>query len=300
MDGAARDSEGVTPLGTEDTAMARDGSRDIGVLRDGRRPPFFWIENAVIDTFGPVLGPSALAVYTALVRRGNARGLTVMSVSTIAANCGMGVTAVRTALERLERLDLIEVYTRFGDKGQRLASEFVIADLPSSVRADWETRSRPSRDLCEDPDGWKSRTTGIRGGKNEAPPESEGASEPPTGIRGGSSGIRRGALRKTVPPPPESEGLSRRTPQEKKSPGEGAERHFEIETKHRRFLAVESHLLSDRKLTIEVLVASGIVDADQWDAVMACEQARFWVKGSKVADRRFSLDRALAEMIDVS
>lgn len=266
--------------------MQDGGMADLRVLRDGRRPEWFWVDNRIIDTFGPVLGPSALAVYIALVRRGNARGLTVMGISTIARDCGMGATAVRTAIEKLERLDLIEVYTRYGGGGQRLASEFVIPNPPMVVRADWATRERPAREASPDPSGWKERSpTGIRGGITAAPPESDGGQRP-TGKRGGGPRNPKGA-------PPESEGLSRTTPLEKKLPVGEAGPNFEL-----LFEDVERHLSSGREVTIELLVAMGVLDADTW---LSCERHvafRTWVRRSKLPASRFRLDRALAEAID--
>lgn len=279
----------------------RDGGMSDPAVRlsDRRNVGWFWMSNRVVDLYGPVLGPSALAVYTALVRRGNRNDLTVVRVGTLGKAIGLGETTVRASVQKLERLGLIEVYTRIGHDGQRLASEYVLCDPPEEISADWATKEMPERAWKLDPNSWKkapSDSEGLRTGgprladprRKKAPSESEGGSAEALEIRGGGP-------QDVGTPPSESGGHSKRPPSKKKSSVGVSGLNCELV-----FRSVEAQLSASRDITIELLVAMGVVRADDWEACSQHVAYRSWVRRSPVASSRFTLDRALAEMIDVS
>ncbi|MCA9863997.1 MAG: helix-turn-helix domain-containing protein, partial [Thermomicrobiales bacterium] len=76
----------------------------------------FWIDDAVIDTYAPLLrrargGPAALAVYTALARRAGPDGGCWPSLRTLAAQTAASERTVQRALQALEQLGLVAVTT---------------------------------------------------------------------------------------------------------------------------------------------------------------------------------------------
>ncbi len=77
--------------------------------RDRRSRQTFWIDDRVIDDFGPVMrrypfGAAALAVYAVLARRADRDGDSWPGLSLIAAESGTSVRTVHKALRLLELL----------------------------------------------------------------------------------------------------------------------------------------------------------------------------------------------------
>ena len=107
------------------------------VVRDRRRKQWFSIDNRVIDKFGPVLGPSGIAVYVALVRYGNETQSAIVGVGRLVEQTGVGRTKAKQVIRQLERVGLILVNERRDERAQ-LAHEYVLLDVPADVPADWE------------------------------------------------------------------------------------------------------------------------------------------------------------------
>ena len=71
--------------------------------RDRRNRRTFWIDDRIVDEFGPVMGrypfgPSALAVYTVLARRADRDGDSWPRMRTIAEQAGVSPRTVQTHL----------------------------------------------------------------------------------------------------------------------------------------------------------------------------------------------------------
>ena len=84
------------------------------ILVDARRQGWFWMEDAVIDTYGRALGAIGLAVYAYLARRSDPRGVSFPSYGTIARDLNLGRRTVIKYIHRLEELGLIVVHRRNG------------------------------------------------------------------------------------------------------------------------------------------------------------------------------------------
>lgn len=68
---------------------------------DGREAGWFWIEDDIIDVYGPELGTTGVAVYAKLARHANAHGVAFPSVSGIARSLRVKRETVRKALIKL-------------------------------------------------------------------------------------------------------------------------------------------------------------------------------------------------------
>ena len=95
--------------------------------RDRRTRQTFWIDDRVIDTFGPVMGRypfgvTALAVYAVLARRADRDGDSWPSLSLIAGESGASARTVQRALRLLELLGLVEIATCYEQGSQRQTS----------------------------------------------------------------------------------------------------------------------------------------------------------------------------------
>ena len=84
------------------------------ILVDARRQGWFWMEDAVIDTYGRALGAIGLAVYAYLARRSDPRGVSFPSYGTIARDLNLGRRTVIKYIHKLEELGLIVVHRRNG------------------------------------------------------------------------------------------------------------------------------------------------------------------------------------------
>ena len=118
-------------------------------VRDRRRRGWFHVDNDVIDRFAPIVGSSGLAVYMALCRRGNATSSCRVGLKRLAQDAGMGRSAVKLAIRKVESAGLIEIRERFENGGQ-LVHEYVLLDVRDAAsRLDGSGGGSES-----DPGGW--------------------------------------------------------------------------------------------------------------------------------------------------
>ncbi len=102
---------------------SNNNPRDEGV-------PFTIIENAVIEEYGPVIGPTGLAVYAVLCKfRNNVTRTCFPAADTIAEHLGMARKAIYRALDKLEAVSLIRrtpqyVWKRADGTQERVSSEW--------------------------------------------------------------------------------------------------------------------------------------------------------------------------------
>jgi DNA-binding transcriptional ArsR family regulator len=85
-------------------------------IRDKRSRHTFWIDDRIVDEFGPVMGqyptgPTALAVYAVLARRADRDGESWPRMRSIAEQVGTSPRSVQRAVRLLEALGLLEVAT---------------------------------------------------------------------------------------------------------------------------------------------------------------------------------------------
>ena len=140
--------------------------------RDRRTRYTFWIDDRIVDEFGPVMGryPSgtaALAVYTILARRADRDGDSWPSVTSIAQECGISASTVHRALRLLEVLELVAIATCYEAGSQRQTSNlYTLLTPPDPIPA-----------IDPDPKQWpppRRRTLLVRGANRSGTPPSSG------------------------------------------------------------------------------------------------------------------------------
>jgi hypothetical protein len=106
--------------------------------RDRRRRQTFWIDDRVVDDFGPVMGQypfgaTALAVYAVLARRADQDGDSWPSLDLIADESGASRRTVQMALRLLELLGLVEICACYERGSQRQTSNLYTLLTPPDV-----------------------------------------------------------------------------------------------------------------------------------------------------------------------
>src|SRR6059036_4116825 len=97
-------------------------------LHDARRTYHFWVDDVIIDQFGPQVGPYGLAVYMALARRAT-RGTAFPSIKRLALDTGMSRASVKRALTTLENLGLLGRERRRDDDGDMDTTLYTLKDV---------------------------------------------------------------------------------------------------------------------------------------------------------------------------
>ena len=91
-----------------------------------RKHPFYIVDNAVLDIYGPKIGPYGIAVYNALCRYADQEHTCYPSLKSIAKKTGMGRSTVISTLQKLADLKLIEVERRHSPKGDRASNLYIL------------------------------------------------------------------------------------------------------------------------------------------------------------------------------
>jgi hypothetical protein len=133
--------------------------------RDRRTRHTFWIDDRIVDTFGPVMGnypfgATALAVYAVLARRADRDGDSWPSLDLIAGESGAGRRTVHKALRLLELLGLVEIASCYEQGSQRRTSNLYTLLTPPEEPPE----------IDPDPDKWPppSRRTLLVGKGNRS------------------------------------------------------------------------------------------------------------------------------------
>jgi hypothetical protein len=122
--------------------------------RDRRSRQTFWIDDRVIDDFGPAMsrypfGAAALAVYAVLARRADREGDSWPSLSLIAAESGACARTVHKALRLLELLGLVAISACYERGSRRQTSNLYTLltppDEPPELDPDPEKWPPPAR-----------------------------------------------------------------------------------------------------------------------------------------------------------
>lgn len=85
---------------------------------------FSQVDNAVVDKYGPLVGPYGLSVYLVLARMAGTRKRCWPSVCTVAERSGMSESQARRALKRLRDAGLITIEPRIG------TNRYTLAEVP--------------------------------------------------------------------------------------------------------------------------------------------------------------------------
>jgi hypothetical protein len=78
-------------------------------VKDHRKPPFFIVDRAVVDSLGKIIGPFGHAVYTSLLRHANTERQAWSSLDLIAKEWNIGKSSVIRHIEVLEKLHVITI-----------------------------------------------------------------------------------------------------------------------------------------------------------------------------------------------
>ncbi len=97
------------------------------ILRDGRRRGWFHIDNTLLDDFGAAIGAYGIAVYAALARHADAKGVCFPSYQGIADKLGVSRRQVIRTVAVLVEHGLIRVQTR-RLPGKRPQNVYVLTD----------------------------------------------------------------------------------------------------------------------------------------------------------------------------
>lgn len=99
-------------------------------LEDGRRRPFYMIDNDIIDKYGAQMGVYGIAVYNLLSRYANSKGERAFpSYQTIAKKLNIGRKKVIDTIKMLVDLELIHKEQRFDEAGDAASNTYTLADL---------------------------------------------------------------------------------------------------------------------------------------------------------------------------
>ena len=97
-------------------------------VRSHRRAQWFWVDNTVLDTYGPTLGPIGLALYMGLCRYANSTtGKCFPSLVTLSRQCGISVISASRHLKTLVACGLIQIEPRPGTTAM-----ITLLDIPES------------------------------------------------------------------------------------------------------------------------------------------------------------------------
>jgi hypothetical protein len=169
-------------------------------IRDRRSRQTFWIDDRVVDDFGPVMGryrfgAAALSVYAVLARRADREGDSWPSLRLIATESGSCARTVHKALRLLELLGLVEISACYERGSQRQTSNVYTLltppDEPPEIDPDPKKWPPPTRRSMLVGNG--NRTDAVAASRIEP---GERAGERP--VRGGQVSVTKS----TTPPHP--------------------------------------------------------------------------------------------------
>ena len=188
------------------SSMSHPSSSNSASSPRSRRGASLRLDQRVLDRFGPVIGPSGLAVYVALARQVSSQGHCTVSFFELSRKLGSSRRQVLQALAKLEALRLIEVERRPGYKNRYHLRPFstVLSTSP---------QPHPSRDGEESPNG--TPPVPRRDGRAASPDPGgvplRNGSRPTTAPPGenGASGKKENTAASSPPIPPSGEAKNK-------------------------------------------------------------------------------------------
>ena len=108
-------------------------------VRSHRRAKWAWFDTAVLDTYGPTLGPIGLSLYMALCRYANSTtGKCWPSLARLSHQCGISQMSASRHLKTLVRCGLIAIEQRPGT-----TALITLLDMPESPITELQGPNRP-------------------------------------------------------------------------------------------------------------------------------------------------------------
>lgn len=105
-------------------------------IRDGRKPGWFYMDDAVIDRYGPAIGAIGIATYAALARHANSAGQTALAYQTVAGAIKSSRNTVIRTLRKLAEEGLITIESQTDDAGNPIAANvYTLCVIPDQKQA---------------------------------------------------------------------------------------------------------------------------------------------------------------------
>lgn len=101
-------------------------------VHDRRKRGHFEIDNIVLDKYGKLLGPHAIAVYAALARFANRDEECWPSRQAISDRTGVSKAQISRELRKLESYGLISTAPQFNERGDQTSSLYTLLEIPET------------------------------------------------------------------------------------------------------------------------------------------------------------------------
>lgn len=98
-------------------------------VTDGRKHPFFVLDNDLIAVYGPKIGVYGVAVYNVLAFYANKKDMAWPSYQTIADHLGMSRRKVITAIDALIACGLVQKDNRYTASGDKTSNNYILVSL---------------------------------------------------------------------------------------------------------------------------------------------------------------------------
>jgi replication initiation and membrane attachment protein DnaB len=103
-------------------------------IRDRRDKHWFWIDDAVVDTYHKVLGPFGLALYAVLARHANQHGQCYPSMRRLQMLMGdASRNTIKKYLALLVQCGLIHYTTRTDEDGDATSHLYTLLPMPTTT-----------------------------------------------------------------------------------------------------------------------------------------------------------------------
>lgn len=101
-------------------------------VQDRRKRGHFEIDNILLDAYGKLLGPHAIAVYAALARFANKDEECWPSRRAISERTGVSPAQVTRELSKLAAYSLIASTPQYNERGDQTSNLYMLLDIPST------------------------------------------------------------------------------------------------------------------------------------------------------------------------
>ena len=128
-------------------------------IRDNRQKGWYWVDNAILETYGAKLGPFGIAVYSVLAFRANNNTQRCWpGHADIARLTGASVAQVKRALKTLKDLRLIDIETRRRGDGWD-TNLYTLLEVPGDSASQTSALPDPTRSVLPEPRVGSGSTT---------------------------------------------------------------------------------------------------------------------------------------------
>lgn len=117
-----------------------------------RRGNWCWVDNEIVDVYGPQIGATGIALYVALARfANNTSGECYPSISTLAARINVSEPTVRKYLNILQEHGLITIEHRPGEDGNNYSNLYTLLRIEKQSNPSSEKPAEASKQFYHPP-----------------------------------------------------------------------------------------------------------------------------------------------------